>query len=168
MYWWWGECPYSTKTRDFPRPSRFPSGFALGKSLGSRDISWASGMDFPIPPLFWWSTDTVFLDLLREWNYRAYHTLQNSTKCIAALSHFSQHISEFRTLIPFWIHTSAISHICWHFGNNFWSISEISWLGELQWEDTAPVLWDGDQGNWNLRLIENMFSNCKFSDFWNM
>ena len=111
---------------------------------------------------------SVYLDLLREWNYRAYHTLQNSTKCIAALSHFSQHISEFRTLIPFWIHTSAISHVCWHFGNNFWSISEISWLGELQWEDTAPVLWDGDQGNWNLRLIENMFSNCKFSDFWNM
>ena len=32
--------------------------FALGKSLGSREISWASGMDFPIPLSFWWSTDT--------------------------------------------------------------------------------------------------------------
>ena len=30
--------------------SRFPSGFALKKSLRS----WASGMDFPIPPSFWW------------------------------------------------------------------------------------------------------------------
>ena len=41
-----------------PRPSRFPSGFALGKSLGSREIFRASGMDFPIPPSSWWSTDT--------------------------------------------------------------------------------------------------------------
>ena len=48
------------RPRDFPRPSRFPSGFALGKSLGSREISWASGMDFPIPPSFWWSTDTIY------------------------------------------------------------------------------------------------------------
>ena len=48
------------RPRDFPRPSRFPSGFALGKSLGSREISWASGMDFPIPPSFWWSTDTFY------------------------------------------------------------------------------------------------------------
>ena len=47
------------RPRDFPRPSRFPSGFALGKSLGSREISRASGMDFPIPPSFWWSTDTI-------------------------------------------------------------------------------------------------------------
>ena len=47
------------RPRDFPRNSRFPSGFALGKSLGSREISWASGMDFPIPPQFWWSTDTI-------------------------------------------------------------------------------------------------------------
>ena len=44
---------------DFPQPSRFPSGFALGKSLGSREISRASGMDFPIPPSSWWSTDTI-------------------------------------------------------------------------------------------------------------
>ena len=29
-------------------------------SLGSRVIFWASGMDFPIPPLFWWSTDTIW------------------------------------------------------------------------------------------------------------
>ena len=31
------------RPRDFPRPLRFPSGFALGKSLGSREISWARG-----------------------------------------------------------------------------------------------------------------------------
>ena len=37
----------SLHPRGFPQPSRFPSGFALGKSLGSREISWASGMDFP-------------------------------------------------------------------------------------------------------------------------
>ena len=46
-------------SQDFPRPSRFPSGFALGKSLGSREIFRASGMDFPIPPSSWWSTDTI-------------------------------------------------------------------------------------------------------------
>ena len=27
--------------------------------LGSREIFWASEMDLPIPPSFWWSTDTV-------------------------------------------------------------------------------------------------------------
>ena len=37
---------YSTKT--------------LGPSLVSREISWASGMDFPIPPSFWWSIVCVF------------------------------------------------------------------------------------------------------------
>ena len=42
-------------------PSRFPSGFALGKSLGSREIFRVSGMDFPIPPSSWWSTDTIWL-----------------------------------------------------------------------------------------------------------
>ena len=30
-------CPREI-SQDFPRPSRFPSGFALGKSLGSREI----------------------------------------------------------------------------------------------------------------------------------
>ena len=58
------ECPYSTKPREVlrnpsPLPSRFPSGFALGKSLGSQEISRPSGMDFPIPPEVWWSTDTI-------------------------------------------------------------------------------------------------------------
>ena len=72
------ECPCSTKTREVlenpsPPPSRFPlvMGFA---PLDPRDFpraspsgnlsglgkSWASGMDFPIPPSSWWSTDTVF------------------------------------------------------------------------------------------------------------
>ena len=40
------------RPQDFPRPLRFPSGFALGKSLGSRETSVASVMDFPIPPSF--------------------------------------------------------------------------------------------------------------------
>ena len=49
----------SLDPRDFPRAS--PSGnlSGLGKSLGSREISWALGMYFPIPPSFWWSTDTI-------------------------------------------------------------------------------------------------------------
>ena len=34
-------------------------GFALGKSLWGQEISRASGMYFPIPPLFWWSIDTL-------------------------------------------------------------------------------------------------------------
>ena len=42
----------SLDPRDFPRAS--PSGNLLG--LGK---SWASGMDFPIPPSSWWSTDTI-------------------------------------------------------------------------------------------------------------
>ena len=29
-------------------------------SLRSQEISRVSGMDFPIPPSFWWSTDTTF------------------------------------------------------------------------------------------------------------
>ena len=38
--------------RDFPGPSRIPLGFSLGKSLGSQDISWASGKVFLIPSSF--------------------------------------------------------------------------------------------------------------------
>ena len=52
------ECLYSTKTREaLTNPP--PPPFALRKFLGSQEISWASGMDFPIPPSFWWSTDTM-------------------------------------------------------------------------------------------------------------
>ena len=42
----------SLDPRDFPRAS--PSGNLSG--LGK---SWASGMDFPIHPSSWWSTDTI-------------------------------------------------------------------------------------------------------------
>ena len=49
------------RPQNFPQPSRFPSGYALGKSLGSWEISWASRMDFPIPPEFWWSTDILLI-----------------------------------------------------------------------------------------------------------
>ena len=45
--------------RDFPRPERFPEGEARGKSWGSREISRAEGMDFPITPEFWWRTDIL-------------------------------------------------------------------------------------------------------------
>ena len=44
----------SLDPQDFPRAS--PSGNLSG--LGK---SWASGMDFPIPPSSWWSTDTLFM-----------------------------------------------------------------------------------------------------------
>ena len=79
------ECPCSTKTRDglgnpSPPPSRFPlvMGFAprdprdfpRAKPEGNpegrgvqnpwpREISRAEGMDFPIPPESWWSTDIL-------------------------------------------------------------------------------------------------------------
>jgi len=42
-----------------PTPERFPEGEARGKSRGSREIWRAEGMDFPIPPEFWWSTDNL-------------------------------------------------------------------------------------------------------------
>ena len=61
--------PCSTKTREvlgnpspppnFPRPKRFPEGEARGKSRGSREIWRAEGMEFPIPPEFWWRTDNL-------------------------------------------------------------------------------------------------------------
>ena len=38
------------RPQDFPRPSRCPSGFALGTSLGPQEISWSSGMYNPIHP----------------------------------------------------------------------------------------------------------------------
>ena len=47
------------RPKDFPRPERFPEGEAQGKSQGSREIWRAEGMDFPIPPEFWWSTDNL-------------------------------------------------------------------------------------------------------------
>ena len=47
------------RPKDFPRPKRFPEGEARGKSRGSREIWRAEGMDFPIPPEFWWSTDNL-------------------------------------------------------------------------------------------------------------
>ena len=53
-----------TKTREVlgnpsPTPERFPEGKARGKSRGSREIWRAEGMDLPIPPEFWWSTDNL-------------------------------------------------------------------------------------------------------------
>ena len=45
-----------------PTPSTL-LGFALGTSLGSREISWASGVDFPMPPSFRWSTDTMHREM---------------------------------------------------------------------------------------------------------
>ena len=38
------------RPQDFPRPSSCPSGFALGTSLGPREISWSLGMYNPIRP----------------------------------------------------------------------------------------------------------------------
>ena len=54
-----GKLRIENRNRDFPRPSRYHSGFALGKSHGSREISWVLGMDFPIPTSIWWSRDTM-------------------------------------------------------------------------------------------------------------
>ena len=41
----------SENLSDFPRPSRFPSGFALGKSLGSREIRRRGWISQYLPPL---------------------------------------------------------------------------------------------------------------------
>ena len=55
------EWPYTalSRPRDFPRPSRFPSGFVLGKSLGLREISWSSGMYNPLCLSSPQCTDTI-------------------------------------------------------------------------------------------------------------
>ena len=42
-----------------PTTKRFPE--AQVTSPGSREISRAEGMDFPIPPEFWWSTDILLI-----------------------------------------------------------------------------------------------------------
>ena len=53
------ECPYTTKTREvLGNPSPPPCTFPRASIFESREIFWASGMDFPIPPSSWWSTDT--------------------------------------------------------------------------------------------------------------
>ena len=59
MNWWWGECPYSTKTREVlgnpsPPPSRFPSTLEISLGLRLREISRVWGN-----LSFWCSTDTI-------------------------------------------------------------------------------------------------------------
>ena len=60
--------PCSTKTREVlgnpsPTPERFPE---TRESQGSREIWRAEGMDFPIPPEFWWSTDNLSASIFRQ------------------------------------------------------------------------------------------------------
>ena len=55
------ECSYSAKTpggigKSIPSALKIS---VLGKSLGSQEISRPSGIDFPIPPSFLWSTYTM-------------------------------------------------------------------------------------------------------------
>ena len=62
------DCLCSTKTCELlgnPSPllSRFPS------TLGSREIFRPSGMDFPIPPSSWWSTDTINYQSIKKVQY---------------------------------------------------------------------------------------------------
>ena len=70
---------------------------ALGKSLGSREIFRASGMDFPIPPSSWWSTDTMLhLDITKF--------VINQHQHLSLLGLFAAHIWELGTFIlSFWI-----------------------------------------------------------------
>ena len=66
-------------SQDFPRPLRFPSDFALG-NLSGLGKSWASGMDFPIPPSSWWSTDTfmrLIPNLHYDFNFSRFHICPN-------------------------------------------------------------------------------------------
>ena len=55
MYW----VVHPLRPQDFPWPSRCPSGFALGTSLGPREISRSSGMYNPIHPSSRQCTDTL-------------------------------------------------------------------------------------------------------------
>ena len=41
------------------------SQFCKVLNLGSREIAWASGMNFPIPPLFWWSNNATSLAICK-------------------------------------------------------------------------------------------------------
>ena len=43
-------------------PSALKISLEISFRLRPREISRASGMDFPIPPSFWWSTDTIHSD----------------------------------------------------------------------------------------------------------
>ena len=40
--------------------------------LSLQEISWASGMDFPIPPSFCWSTDTILISIVDFWRMQCY------------------------------------------------------------------------------------------------
>ena len=56
MYW----VVHPFRPRDFPRPLRCSSGFALGTSLGPREISRSSGMYNSIHPSSRQCTDTLY------------------------------------------------------------------------------------------------------------
>ena len=56
--------PSGCKTHGLGKSLGFPSTLEISLGLRPREISWvsgnwAAGMDFPIPPSSWWSTDTI-------------------------------------------------------------------------------------------------------------
>ena len=70
---------------------------------GSQEISWASGMDFPTPPSFWWSTNTI---LIFTEAVGAYRMIQQSFRmeCISQkLAKMAQRI------VPSWLLISAFN-----------------------------------------------------------
>ena len=44
-----------------PTPKRFPETLKISRGWSPREISRAEGMDFPIPPEFWWITDILLI-----------------------------------------------------------------------------------------------------------
>ena len=63
------------KTHGLGKSLGFPSTLEISLGLRPREISWvsgnwAAGMDFPIPPLSWWSTDTILKADVNIFNFR--------------------------------------------------------------------------------------------------
>ena len=85
------EWPYTASNRDelgctspptsiFPQPARCPSGFALGTSLGPREIFWSSGMYNPIHPSSRQCTQTM--QMIVKVYLVSQHFLQSASKSL--------------------------------------------------------------------------------------
>ena len=86
------------RSRDFPWPSRFSSG------LRPREISWASGMYFPIPPSFWCSSDTIML----LWILVLYHRVPATSTWIKCIS--TRVILLIKLIQPHMLHSRGLEY----------------------------------------------------------
>ena len=108
------------RPRDFLRPERFPEGEARGKSRGSREIWRAEGMDYPIPPKFWWSTDnlsaSIFLQgvdqkILPCGQGRIDNVKINPSLLMMRDCAFPFCLSRIKTIDPIWGFSSPLAHL---------------------------------------------------------